>query len=112
MYGDLGALAWLRYLGDSRDRRSRVRACALHREGVKTPLHPAAFKYQVAQDELLRQKLAAEKKKRHRIGQWVSMAWCTALTAATLNTITHHGFGGMPVIIALVCGRILVAAVL
>ena len=79
---------------------------------MKTPIHPAAFKYQVAQDELLRRKLAAEKQKRKRIGSWVSMAWCTLLTTATLDTITHHGFGGVPLIIALVCGRILVAAVL
>lgn len=110
MYGDLGALAWLRYLGDSGDRRTRVRACALHREGVRTPLHPEVFRYQVKQDAELYKERHRAKTRLKRVGKWLDWAWCFTLSTVTIGVVEHHESFHWLVLVVL--ARILALAVI
>jgi hypothetical protein len=76
---------------------------------VKTPLHPAAFRHQITQDELLRGELRAARDKRWRVGKLLDWMWCFCTSASSIGVVSHHHDAAM-VLVWLVAARIIVAA--
>lgn len=85
-------------------------ARSVHGEGIKTPLHPAVLEERHKAECIERMRVHNIGQRKVKFKRRVDLAWNAALTACTVNIVTHHPIhwsGWLYALIALAVARIL-----